>query len=114
MKVPSPEPESDSDSDAPPTEVVTKNAPQRGRPPKAPKSSKSAAEELGLAAPPAISPRKTRRQRRESESEQIDEPEPEPEPEPKKKAAAKTPAKRKAAAKKEEAGPAKRSTRSRK
>ena len=112
MKVPSPEPESDSDSDAPPMEVVTKKAPQRGRPPKAPKSSKSAAEELGLAAPPAISPRKTRRQRRESESEQIDEPE--PEPEPKKKAAAKTPAKRKAAAKKEEAGPAKRSTRSRK
>ena len=112
VKVPSPEPESDSDSDAPPMEVVTKKAPQRGRPPKAPKSSKSAAEELGLAAPPAISPRKTRRQRRESESEQIDEPE--PEPEPKKKAAAKTPAKRKAAAKKEEAGPAKRSTRSRK
>jgi hypothetical protein len=93
-------------------EVITKKAPQRGRPPKAPKSSKSAAEELGLAAPPAISPRKTRRQRRESESEQIDEPE--PEPEPKKKAAAKTPAKRKSVAKKEEAGPAKRSTRSRK
>ena len=63
---PEPEPESDSDSDAPPMEVVTKKAPQRGRPPKAPKSSKSAAEELGLAVPPAISPRKTRRQRRES------------------------------------------------
>ena len=111
VKAPEPEPESDSDSDAPPMEVVTKKAPQRGRPPKAPKSSKSAAEELGLAAPPAISPRKTRRQRRESESEQV---ELEPEPEPKKKAAAKTPAKRKAAPKKEEAAPAKRSTRSRK
>ena len=96
VKAPEPEPESDSDSDAPPMEVVTKKAPQRGRPPKAPKSSKSAAEELGLAAPPAISPRKTRRQRRESESEQV---ELEPEPEPKKKAAAKTPAKRKAAPK---------------